>query len=136
MALLYAVPPGTIVLCDYNTGFMPPEMVKRRPALVVSPWLAHRDDLCTVVPLSQSAPSRTVSYQCLITLEQPLPYPFPYATFWAKADMLATVGFRRLDLFRTERDQYGKRKYVQPKVSEEGLNRVRHCIKIALGLPP
>ena len=44
--------------------------------------------------------------------------------------MLATVSFNRLDLFRTERDQYGKRKYLHPKITEQDLGRVR-----AGGLP-
>ena len=27
---------GTVVICDFN-GYIPPEMVKRRPAIVISP---------------------------------------------------------------------------------------------------
>ena len=39
--------------------------------------------------------------------------------------MLATVGFDRLDMFQTDRDQYGKRKYLHPKVSVPDLARIR-----------
>lgn len=47
--------------------------------------------------------------------------------------MLATVAFDRLDLFHTERDQYGKRKYLHP-VSEQDLDRIRTGVLFALGV--
>src|ERR1700704_6371834 len=104
MAIQYPVPPGAILLCDYS-GFRPPEMVKRRPVVVISPRLSYRDHLCTVVPLSTTAPNRNVPYVCRLELTVALPPPFDGERFcWAKADMVATVGFRRLDLFRTARD--------------------------------
>ncbi len=53
---------------------------------------------------------------------------------WAKADMLATVGFARLDQFRTGRDQYGKRKYLQPRITAADLAAIRACVGVALGL--
>jgi len=49
--------------------------------------------------------------------------------------MLATVGLRRLDLFRTARDQEGKRKYLKPRLHDEDLRRVRACVLSALGMP-
>jgi mRNA interferase MazF len=53
MGIQFAVAPGIILLCDYSRGgFQAPEMVKRRPAIVISPRLRHRDGLCTVVPVS------------------------------------------------------------------------------------
>ena len=134
MPLQYSVAPGTILLCNYSTGFQPPEMVKLRPAVVVSPRLPHRDRLCTVVPLSGTPSLLTVVYQCRIALEQPLPDPFPQSIWWVKADMIATVGFDRLDLFRTKRDQTGKRKYLQPKVSKAILDEIYTAILHGLGL--
>jgi uncharacterized protein YifN (PemK superfamily) len=133
MAIQFPVAPGTILLCDYGTGFQVPEMVKRRPAVVVSPRLPHRDGLCTVVPLSGSPPDRDLPYQCKVALPAALPTPFEAAIWWAKADMLATVGFRRLDMFRTARDHTGRRKYLQPKISAEDLMRIRTCIVFAVG---
>lgn len=75
-----------------------------------------------------------VHYQCKIKLDRPLPHPFPFDTFWVKADMLATVALDRLDLFRTERDQMGKRKYLQPKVGIENVTRIRKAILHALAM--
>jgi uncharacterized protein YifN (PemK superfamily) len=136
MPIHYQVPPGTVLLCDYSMGgFREPEMVKKRPAVVISPRLRGRDNLSTVVPLSGTAPKRAVPYQCWIEMPQPLPAPWDAEGYWAKADMLATVGLRRLDLFRTGRDQEGKRKYLRPRIPDHELRRVRACVLNALGMP-
>jgi mRNA interferase MazF len=50
MSLPYHPKQGTIVICDFK-GFVSPEMVKRRPAVIVSPRLRKREGLCTIVPL-------------------------------------------------------------------------------------
>ncbi len=135
MAIQFPVGPGTVLLCDYNRGgFQPPEMVKRRPAIVISPRLRHRNGLCTVVPLSGEPDDHEENYVIRLVFSKPLPDPFSYTVAWAKCDMLATVGFKRLDLFRTERDQYGKRKYLHPMVSEQDLIRVRAGVLFALGM--
>ena len=134
MPLQYPVSPGTIVICDYSTGFRAPEMVKRRPAVIISPRLPHRDGLCTVVPLSESAPNHPVLYQCRVELTQDIP-EFEGLVKWAKADMLATVGFGRIDLPRTARDKAsGRRRYLQLKLTPEQLSQVRACVLHALGM--
>lgn len=101
--------------------------------VVVSPRLPRRDQLCTVVPLSTTPPARDVPYVCLIELLDPLPAPFTATRVWAKADMLATVCFDRLDLFRTARDPSGRRAYLRPSLRSEDLHRVRACILHAIG---
>lgn len=63
-----------------------------------------------------------------------LPEPFDYEVVWAKCDMMATVSFERLDLFRTGRDHTGKRRYLQPKLPEADFGRVRQGILFALGI--
>jgi mRNA interferase MazF len=68
-----------------------------------------------------------------LEFDPPLPYPFVYSVAWAKCDMIATVGFARLDMFQTDRDQYGKRKYLHPKVSPADLLRIRHGVLFAIG---
>lgn len=134
MSLKLGVSPRTILLCDYDLGgFKPPEMVKKRPAVVLVGRLARRDGLHTVVPLSGTESSE--NYHCRIELSEPLPYPFSQTVWWAKADMTATVCFKRLDLFQTDRDQYGKRKYLTNiKVSQENFDTIKQAVRIALGL--
>ena len=48
--------------------------------------------------------------------------------------MVATVGFARLDLFRTDRDHTGKRKYLTPRISEDEFEKVVTSLKAALGI--
>lgn len=135
MAIKFPVSPGTIVRCDYGRGgFREPEMVKARPAVVISPRLPHRDGLCTVVPFSASHDGRKVAYVVRLEFNPPLPGPFSQSVAWAKCDMLATVAFARLDLFHTERDQTGMRKFLQPKLSAQDLLRVRAGVLFALGM--
>jgi len=133
MTLRYPVSPGTILLCDYSSGFRPPEMIKRRLAIVISPRLPHRNGLCTVVPLSLTPPDPVVSYQVEIEFEDELPTPWRGRTRWAKADMLATVSFERLDLLRTQRVQ-GRRSYLQIRINSDELAKVYRAVLCALGL--
>ncbi|WP_407070401.1 type II toxin-antitoxin system PemK/MazF family toxin [Neorhizobium alkalisoli] len=109
-------------------------MVKRRPAVVVSPRLPHRDGLCSVVPLSTTPPTQPVKYVVELTLASPLPVPFDSLTMWAKCDMIATVSFDRLDLFRTGRDQHGRRKYLTRRVDDAMLERIRAGVRAGLGI--
>jgi uncharacterized protein YifN (PemK superfamily) len=126
-----------MLLCDYSLGgFLPPEMVKRRPAVVISPRLPYRDGLCTVIPLSGTEPAHTVAYCVRLALERPLPPPFDQAIWWAKCDMIATVGFDRLDFFHTGRDRDGKRKYLHPVLPASDMARVKSGVLAALGITP
>ena len=135
MPIRYAVAPGTLLLCDFSKGgFRAPEMVKRRPAVVVSPRLPYRDGLCAVVPLSTTPPAHEVAYAVKIELEAPLPAPFDFPVCWAKCDMIATVAFERLDLFRTARDASAKRKYFTPKLSQDLFEAVQRGILAGLGI--
>ncbi|TAM88997.1 MAG: hypothetical protein EPN41_04700 [Candidimonas sp.] len=47
---------GEIVICNFDTGFRVPEMVKQRPVVVISKTSTHARGLCTVVPLSTTLP--------------------------------------------------------------------------------
>jgi mRNA interferase MazF len=46
----------------------------------------------------------------------------------------ATVGFGRLDLFRTARDVTGHRQYLHPCLSAADLQQVRAAVLYGLGL--
>eukprot|EP00873_Tetraselmis_striata_P040197 jgi/Tetstr1/460461/TSEL_005720.t1 len=59
--------------------------------------------------------------------------PFDSPVAWVKCDLVATVSFERLDLFRTGRDQEGKRKYLNRKLSEGDFERVKEGILCGLG---
>jgi uncharacterized protein YifN (PemK superfamily) len=125
---------GTICTCDFDAGFRLPEMVKRRPVIVISPKIRARAGLCTVVALSTTAPRPRQPYHCEIRLAAPLPPPWSSETMWVKGDMIYAVGFHRLDLIRRGKDLGGKRAYLHKPVSKDQLTEVRKCVLSALGL--
>lgn len=133
MGLSFHPNPGTILVCNYETGFVAPEMIKTRLVVVVTPRLRRRDGLCTVVPLSMSPPEPIEQYHCQITLERPLPSPWFGVNRWAKCDMFATVSFSRLTPIGVGRDKTTRvRKYIYPELSENDLLTVRKCVLHAL----
>jgi mRNA interferase MazF len=135
MAILHPVAVGTILRCDYSRGgFQTPEMVKARPAIVISPRLPYRDGLCAVVPISGDHTGHDLGYVVRLEFDPPLPDPFCYTVAWAKCDMVATVAFKRLDLFHTERGPDGRRKYLHPKLKQTDFERVCRGILCGLGI--
>lgn len=135
MPLTYYPAPGEIVLCNYGTGFVAPEMVKLRPVVVVSPRLRRRADLVAVVPLSTTPPDPVEQHHCSFTLAVALPKPFESPQMWAKCDMIATVALSRLDRFRDGRVAgRGARRFTTGKVDATQLGEIRKAILHGLGL--
>lgn len=134
MAIEEHPPIGSVLLCDFNQGFKEPEMVKRRPVVVISPKISIRAGLCTVVALSTSEPKPKMPYHCQITLNPPLPEPWGDTPRWVKGDMVCAVGFHRLDFPRFGKGMDGKRVYRYNAISDEDLRRVRQCVLCGLGL--
>jgi mRNA interferase MazF len=133
MSLRYHPEIGTILICDFQ-GFIEPEMVKRRPVIVVSPRLRNRDRQCTVVPLSTKAPYPIMAYHYKLKLDDPLPEPYASPFQWVKGDMLATVSFDRLSLPHTGKDKKGKRQYIVRVIEDTDLRNIRSCILHAMAL--
>ncbi|MDF2119732.1 type II toxin-antitoxin system PemK/MazF family toxin [Roseiarcaceae bacterium H3SJ34-1] len=125
---------GTVVMCDFSSGFRIPEMAKRRPVVVLSPKIAARPGLCTVVTLSTDPPDPVLGYHKQINMNPPLPPPWENEGIWVKGDMINAVGFHRLDLIRIGKDISGKRKYLLTPQSAENLKVIRHCVLTAIGL--
>lgn len=125
---------GSILMCDFNAGFREPEMIKRRPVVVLSPKIAARPGLCTVVALSDTAPNRVMPYHCQIDIRRPLPESFNSNGVWVKGDMLYAVGFHRLDFIRRGKDLRGKRDYHYEPLSQENIRKIRECVLRGLGL--
>lgn len=133
MALRFHPEIGTIAICDFN-GFIKPEMVKRRPVVIVSPRFRNRNGLCTVVPLSTTPPNPVMAYHYKLKLDEPLPSPYNSPFHWVKGDMLATVSFNRLYLPHTGKDATGQRTYIIKVIEDIDLRNVRECILHGLGL--
>lgn len=125
---------GCVIICDYSEGFVEPEMVKRRPALVVCPKIRVRPGLCTVVALSTTPPSPVMPYHAEVKLPFSLPPPFDAETVWIKGDMVNAVGLHRVDLVGLGKDRDGRRRYLYTPVGKDILQIARHCILHGLGL--
>jgi mRNA interferase MazF len=125
---------GTVMLCDFDSGFKVPEMVKRRPCVVISPKIALRPGLCTVVALSTEAPNPIMPYHCQIDLRPELPSPWESDGVWVKGDMINAVGFHRLDFFRMGKNASGKRNYHMTPLSNDIIKQIRLCVLRAIGL--
>lgn len=125
--------PGTIVRVDLNDGFRPPEMVKRRPCIVLSPQLRDRKQLCTVVPLSTTPPRHMHDHHLEIVLDPPLPPPYAEPRMWVKADIVLTVAFHRLRLLFSHKEG-GQRVYDVRVLDDDTFGRVQACVRAGLGL--
>jgi mRNA interferase MazF len=114
-------------MCDFTTGFRPPEMVKRRHVVVVSPRYRRHTGLCLVVPFSTVAPHEIEPHHYEI---RPGTYDFFDAakTTWAKCDMLTCVCFERLDRLLL----YGR--YQAPRLRLNDLQAIQRCVGHALQL--
>jgi uncharacterized protein YifN (PemK superfamily) len=121
-------------MCDFGAGFKEPEMTKRRPVVIISPKVAGRPYLCTVVALSTKAPHPVMPYHCQIDLRPRLPEPWQSDGVWVKGDMVNAVGFHRLDLIRLGKDRNGKRVYLYDPLSAETIREIRACMLRAIGL--
>lgn len=135
MAIEYHPKRGTIVRVDFDKGFRKPEMVKPRLCVVVSPPIKARYGLCTVVPLSQSAPQKLQEYHYEIVIPFQLPMGWGNGARWAKCDMVCAVGWHRIDLLSLGKDRRGKRQYQLNAISNIHLNHISNGMLAGLGLP-
>jgi uncharacterized protein YifN (PemK superfamily) len=120
---------GAIVICDFSTGFRPPEMVKLRPVVIISPR-RRRALTVTVVPLSSSMPEIVEPWHYPIA---PGVYPPARGSLWAKADMVTTVALDRLDRVMT-RDSNRRRVYGIFQLSSHDVAGLHLAVKVALDI--
>lgn len=134
MGIQFAPKPGQILRCDFSEGFQPPEMVKARPVIVLSPPMKARQGLETVVCLSTTRPDPKMPYHCVVDVPSHAPQHLTKKTNWLKGDMLYSVRFERLDLYRFPKKRQGKRQYFLSTLSDADMRQVRCCVLHGLGL--
>lgn len=123
MALgLYYPRPGDVLNCNFN-GFIEPEIVKPRPVVVVSGRERHAGRLCTVVPLSTTAPHPIKSWHCEIAAVIP---GWSSDTHWIKGDMIYTVSFDRLT--KPYDRMHGTRNHQVVRLDQDVLTSIRQCV--------
>lgn len=131
VAITFHPKPGQILECDFSNGFKEPEMVKRRPVIVLTPSMKGRQNLVTVVCLSTKKPEEECSFHYkLPKASMPQLGRFQKSATWVKADMIYTVGFHRLDLIRLgKRDpKTGQRFYFDRRLSREQMKKIYGCV--------
>ena len=133
MSLTFHPAPGSILLCDYWHDAQAPEMVKRRPVVIVSPRARKGSGIAIVVPLSTTAPKVVLPVHVRIVLGDALPKPFDAVEMWAKCDLPNAVSLARLDRFRERAD--GQRSYRSGLCSDQQLTLIRQALAHALGMP-
>ena len=128
MPITFIPDPGDVLMCDFGTGFRPPEMVKVRRVVVLSPRNRVRfPGTYIVVPISKTAPEPPEGCHCEF---KPRSYDFfdPTESVWAKADMVAAVAANRLDRVRVSG------RYRRTQIRKPDLLRVRPAVLHALGM--
>jgi mRNA interferase MazF len=114
-------------------GFRPPEMCKRRPAIVLSPPIPGRSFMCAIVPLSTTEPNPKLPHHMQISFDPVLPAPYSEPKMWLKGDIVLTVAFHRLRLLFSGWNA-GQRVYDVRILDPQTLEKVRVCVRHGLGL--
>ena len=133
MGLSYHPARGSIVTVNFEPGFLPPEMVKRRLAVVLSPAIQSRPGLCTVVPLSTTPPTKRMPYHCTYTVPFQMPKSWGNIERWVKGDMVTTVGWHRVDLLLLGKDATGKRVYQTQTIDDAIFLKIKRCALHGVG---
>ena len=128
MPILFTPIPGMVLMCDFSSGSIPPEINKVRHVVVVSPRRRRHTGSRTVVPFSTVAPNPVEPYHYRIAANR---YSFlkKNTDVWVKADLVAHVSFQRLDRV------FDNGRYASPSVTDEDLKAVRVAVWEGLGRP-
>ena len=127
MPLIHVPNAGEVLMCDFE-GFKPPEMVKTRRVVVVSPRPRRGyPGTYIIVPISKTPPLPPSACHREFS---PRSYAFLHATesVWAKADMVCCVASTRLD-----RMTVGSR-YCHCELRKDDLEAIKRCVLHALGM--
>jgi mRNA interferase MazF len=128
MGIKFVPSSGMVLMCDFDTGFVPPEMTKVRHVVVVSPRHRRNSGTCLVVPFSTVAPNPVEPFHYRIPADS---YSFfkKNADVWAKGDLVSHVSFGRLDRV------LDNGKYCSPSLKPEDLKCIQSAVWQALGQP-
>lgn len=126
MTISFHPRPGTVLMCDFTTGFIVPEIIKMRPVVVVSPHHIRRQGLYTVVPLSRTAPDPLEQYHVHFAKT---PVADQFGPCWAKCDLVTSVSAERLDRKKIARGVYKITNVTTPE-----LDLILLAIKYSLGI--
>ena len=127
MPLTFQPKVGSVIYCNY-TGFIAPEMVKKRPVIVISKH-KHNSKLLAVVPISTTEPNPLLDYHIEMDL-QFCSINLSGKKSWVKCDMINVVSLDRLNLVRDKKS--GLRH--APNVGDIFLIKVKEAVRKVHGL--
>jgi mRNA interferase MazF len=138
MGIQYPPQIGSVLCCEFTAakenstrGFLRPEMVKRRPVIVLA---TPSPRLCIIVPTSTTEPKRIRAFHCKVIWNPPLPPPYHTSQYsWVKADHLYTVSFDRLDLLLAGKERSGKRIYDYRTIDPGSMAQIQAAVLAGLG---
>lgn len=131
MPLPYFPHQGEVLICDFDDVALGAEMIKRRPVVVVSRHDSHNRRLCSVVPLSTTAPKPPRMWHHHMPHLSIPGWP-ESGDCWAKCDMLQTVSFDRLNK-PYQRTRHG-RNYITLRLDPSDIGAIQVAIRAYLGL--
>lgn len=128
MPITFVPKPGAVLMCDFRSDSIPPEMTKLRHAVVVSRRPRRRQGTCIVVPISTVAPNPVERFHLRIPANK---YPFfkRDTDVWAKGDMVCHVSYNRLDRVLID----GKRSPAE--IDPDDLLSIQSLVWEAMGRP-
>gem|GEM_PF-2554664 len=97
------------------------------PVVVISRTATHSSRLCTIVPLSTTAPQPIETWHVPLLIN-PLKNTHTEPKVWAKCDMLYTVSFDRLDLPAPLNQPHSQRG-LTPRLSSRDLDAIFRGVK-------
>jgi mRNA interferase MazF len=125
---------GEVLICDFQNYMPKGEMVKLRPIIVLSPSIAQRMDIVTVVALSTTQPLTILNYHLEITFDPPYSIKYPSKTMWLKGDMIYTMSLSRLSRPHSKNLSTGQRIYPKRFIDASVMKDVERCVLASLGI--
>jgi len=130
MAISYNPDVGEVLICDFGMfrvppltpscdGRLPPEMIKRRPVVVLSSKISKA---CIVVPLSTTLDKAKLNKGMHIEVpEDAIPEMayFPSKIRWAKSDLVGQVSHERLFMLRAPSRSHTHKHYLSRELVAE-----------------
>ena len=120
----------SVLICDF-TGYVVPEMVKRRPVVAIARSRTNKK-LVTVVPMSTTKPVPQLDVHHQLSVN-PIPKNATVPV-WAKCDMVATLSIDWLDRYHTRERGNPKRVYHELIVPDVDFEAIREAVRRALHL--
>ncbi|MET0256828.1 MAG: type II toxin-antitoxin system PemK/MazF family toxin [Luteibacter sp.] len=136
MPLAFPPDPGTVVICHFPLAgsVAGAEMVKTRPAIVVSRLLEGRRGLVCVVPVSMTPPAQVRRWHVRLPADaMPRGWADKTGDRWAKCDMLTTVSLDRLSMRGSAR-RSGRRRFETGALDGDSMREIRKALAYILEL--